>query len=129
MAANQAEHHEPDEPKTQALVLSGQGYSNGRISSVTGIPERTVRRWVKRGREVAVNEENPLIQEDWVRIVRRSQGHMHTYLDYLDDNPDKVVGQAMVLNVYAGTGTDKLQKKDNAGGARVNVQFNFYTDG
>lgn len=124
MAKTQGPHHAPDEPKSRALVLAGEGYSNVHVGEMIGVPERTVRRWVSRGREVAVNQENPLIQADWVRIVRRSQGHMHSYLDYLDDHPEEIPKNAMTLNVYAGTGTDKLQK-ESAPSQVTQVQINF----
>ncbi len=128
--ANQALHHAPDEPKARALVLSAEGYSNGHIAGLVGMSERTVRRWVKRGREVSLKEETPELMGDWVRIVRRSQGMMHSVLDTVEqyaviaanDHPGplaeiarqvatkEMMKRADLYDIYAGIGTDKVVK-------------------
>ena len=130
MAKGQAKHHAPDEPKSRALALRAEGYSNGRIAELVDISERTVRRWVKRGREVSLKEETPEVLDDWVRITRRSQGMMHSVLDVSEqyaaiaanDHPGplaeiarqvatkEMMKQAGLYDIYAGIGTDKLQK-------------------
>lgn len=129
-ARKQSPHHLPDEPKARVLALSAEGYSNGNISALTAIPARTVRRWVKRGREVACNEEHPLMMQDWYRIIRRSQGMMHSTLDISEEYAEyaqsegthplavisRAVAQQLVMkgastyNFFAGTGSDKVLK-------------------
>jgi len=135
MAKGQAPHHAPDEPKSRLVALRQQGYSMSAASEQVGVTERTGWNWWGRFREVAVNEENPLIQKDWVRIVRRSQGIQHTILDVLEgyaaitqtegvglaDIARIVAGKellkhGLLANIYSGTGTDKLQKERTQGG-------------
>jgi hypothetical protein len=99
-------------------------------SELVGVCERTGWNWWNRYREVARNQEIPEIQEDWVRVVRRSQGMQHTVLDITEgyavvlanDHPGplaeiarqtaakEIIKHAAMYNFYAGTGTDKLQK-------------------
>ena len=113
VAKNQAPHHAPDEPKAQALALALEGYSGPEISERVGEPLRTVQHWIARWRQVARNQETPELIDDWVRITRRAQGKMHDFLDYVEDHPDEVAKHAMTFNVYAGTGTDKLQRESS----------------
>lgn len=127
----QAPHHAPDEPKAQALALRAEGYSVPRIAGLVSHSQRTVNRWLARGREVSRNQETPEMMDDWVRIVRRSQGMQHTVLDILEEwseiaqsdnrHPLAVISRSVAQkellkhdltpNIYAGTGTDKLQKE------------------
>ena len=145
MAKTQAEHHAPDEPKSRALALHAEGYSNGHIAGLVDHSERTVRRWVKRGREVALNEETPAMMDDWVRIIRRSQGMMHTVLDVAEhyaeiasnDHPGplaeiarqvaskELMKHALLYNIYGGTGTDKIQKGTGPELHAQNITINF----
>lgn len=130
MSKTQGPHHAPDEPRAKALALKAEGYSNVHIGELVGCSERTVRRWEARGREVSRNQEVPEIQDDWVRIVRRSQGVQHAVLDVVEgiaavaqndgvgplaDIARLVAGkellkQGLMANVYSGTGSDKLLK-------------------
>ena len=130
MAKRQAKHHAPDEPKSRALALHAEGYSNFRIAGLVEHSERTVRRWVKKGREVSLKEETPQMMSDWVRIVRRSQGMMHSVLDTVEeyaaiaanDDPGplaeiarqvatkEMMKRADLYDIYAGIGTDKVVK-------------------
>lgn len=115
-------------------MLNAEGYSNRHIGELVNVSERTVRRWVSRGREVSLNQETPELINDWLRIVRRSQGMMHSVLDQAEqyaevasnDHPGplaaiarivagkEIIKNAMTYNIYAGTGTDKLQKDDSS---------------
>ena len=144
----QAPHHTSDEPKAQLVALHMQGHSIASASEQVGVSERTGWNWWRRFREVALNKETPEIMEDWARIVRRSQGIMHSVLDQIEgyaeiaanDHPGplaaiarivagrEVLKHAQTMNIYGGTGTDKLQKRDGEVAAQVNVQFNFYSD-
>ena len=85
------------------------------------------------------------MMDDWVRIVRRAQGMQHAVLDVLEyyaeiasnDHPGplaeiarqvaikEIMKQGLLLNVYAGTGTDKLQKEHNPDSPAQNIQINF----
>ncbi|KKN34503.1 hypothetical protein LCGC14_0792980 [marine sediment metagenome] len=141
---NQAEHHAPDEPKSRAIALRAEGYTVPRIAGLVEHSERTVHRWLSHGREVARNQEIPEIQDDWVRIVRRSQGMQHAVLDVTEsyaavaanDHPGplaeiarqvaakELMKHAVTYNIYAGTGTDKLQKESQPTEA-TNIQINF----
>ena len=107
--------------------------------------ERTVHRWLARGREVSRNQETPEMMDDWVRIVRRAQGMQHAVLDVLEhyaaiasnDHPGplaeiarqvaikEIMKQGLLLNVYAGTGTDKIQKEHNPDSPAPNITINF----
>lgn len=127
----QAPHHAPDEPRARFLALRVDGHSVASASELVGCSERTGWRWWKTGREVSRNEENSEIQDDWVRVVRRSQGMQHTVLDIAEgyaavlanDHPGplaeiarqvaakEIIKHAAMYNFYAGTGTDKLQKE------------------
>ncbi len=128
MAVNQALHHAPDEPKSRALALRAEGYSVPRIAGLVEHSERTVWRWLARGREVSLNKETPEMMGDWLRIIRRSQGMMHSVLDIveqyaaiaLNDHPGplaeiarqvatkELLKRADMFNIYAGTGSDKV---------------------
>ena len=130
MSANQAPRHAPDEPKARFLALRAEGHSVAAAASMVGTSERTGWRWWKHGREVAVNE-TPELKDDWIRITRRSQGMQHVVLDILEEykpyiyneHPGplatiarivaskEVLKHALTYNIYAGTGTDKLQKE------------------
>ena len=144
----QAPHHTSDESKAQLVALHMQGHSIASASEQVGVSERTGWNWWRRFREVALNKETPEIMEDWARIVRRSQGIMHSVLDQVEgyaeiaanDHPGplaaiarivagrEVLKQAQTMNIYGGTGTDKIVKGNERGGEVVNVQFNFYSD-
>ncbi|KKL75500.1 hypothetical protein LCGC14_2054240 [marine sediment metagenome] len=140
----QAPHHAPDEPKARALVLVGEGHSPEYVGGLVGVSGRTVRRWVNRCREVSLNQETPEMMDDWVRIIRRSQGMQHAVLDVAEhyatiatnDHPGplaeiarqvaskELMKHALLYNIYAGTGTDKLQK-DSAPPQPQAVTINF----
>lgn len=148
MSKNQAPHHSPDEPKSRALVLNKEGYSNVHVGELVGVSERTVRNWLAREREVARNQETPEMLDDWVRIVRRSQGMQHAVLDVAEEMADiaangdsgplawisrivagkELLKHAMTYNIYAGTGTDKLQKEAQAGQAPMAPVVVIVTD-
>ncbi len=130
MSKNQAEHHAPDEPKSRAIALRAEGYSVPRIAGLVEHSERTVHRWLARGREVSLKEETPEVMSDWVRIIRRSQGMMHSVLDTVEeyaaiaqnDHPGplaeiarqvatkELMKRADLYDIYAGIGTDKVVK-------------------
>jgi hypothetical protein len=130
MSKNQAPHHSPDEPKARAMVLIAEGHSAEAIGPMVGVTGRTVQRWDKRCREVSLKEETPQVMGDWVRIVRRSQGMMHTVLDTVEqyaeiaanDHPGplaeiarqvatkELMKRADLYYYYAGIGTDKVVK-------------------
>ena len=138
-------HHASDEPKARALVLSAEGHSSEAVGEMVGVSGRTVLRWVKRCREVSRNKETPEILDDWARIIRRAQGMQHAVLDVLEhyaeialrDHPGplaeiarqvaikEIMKQGLLLNVYAGTGTDKLQKDSQPASPAPNIQINF----
>jgi hypothetical protein len=79
---------------------------------------------------VSLKEETPEVMGDWVRIVRRSQGMMHTVLDTVEeyaaiaanDHPGplaeiarqvataQLMKRADLYDIYAGIGTDKVVK-------------------
>lgn len=138
-------HHASDEPKARALVLSAEGHSSEAVGEMVGVSGRTVQRWVKRCREVSRNKETPEILDDWVRIVRRAQGMMHSVLDQAEglveiaynDHPGplaaigrivagkEIAKGAATWNFYAGTGTDKLQKEHEPDSPAQNIQINF----
>ena len=127
---NQALHHAPDEPKARALVLRAEGYTVPVIAGMVEHSERTVWRWLARGREVSLKEETPEVMGDWVRIIRRSQGMMHSVLDTVEeyaaiaqnDHPGplaeiarqvatkELMKRADLYDIYAGIGTDKVVK-------------------
>src|SRR3990167_2200342 len=127
MSANQAPHHAPDEPRARFLALRAEGHSVASASELVGTSERTGWRWWNRGREVSANE-SPELKNDWVRITRRSQGMQHVVLDIVEDfaqhvyndHPGplaaiarivaarEIMKHALMYNIYAGTGTDKL---------------------
>lgn len=128
--ANQAKHHAPDGPKSRALVLAMEGYPSEHIGELVGVSGRTVQRWVARSREVSLKEETPAVMSDWVRIIRRSQGMMHSVLDIVEqyaaiasnDHPGplaeiarqvatkELMKRADLYDIYAGIGTDKVVK-------------------
>jgi len=130
LSKNQAEHHAPDEPKSRALMLATEGYSAKAIGPMVGVSGRTVSRWLGRCREVSLKEETPEVMSDWVRIIRRSQGMMHSVLDTVEeyaaiaqnDHPGplaeiarqvatkELMKRADLYDIYAGIGTDKVVK-------------------
>ncbi len=138
-------HHVSDEPKARALVLSAEGHSSEAIGEMVGVSGRTVQRWVKRCREVSRNQETPEIMDDWARIIRRAQGMQHAVLDVLEhyaelalnDHPGplaeiarqvatkELMNQGQMLNVYAGTGTDKIQKDSQPHNPPQSITINF----
>ncbi len=140
----QAARHSPDEPKAQLVALHMQGHSIASASEQVGVSERTGWNWWRRFREVALNKETPEIMDDWARIVRRSQGIMHSVLDQIEgfaeiaanDHPGplaaiarivagrEVLKHAQTMNIYSGTATDKLQRDTEPTQAQ-NVTVNF----
>jgi len=141
MSANQAPHHAPEEAKARFLALKADGRSVASAAALVNVPERTAWRWWQRGREVAANE-TPALKDDWVRIVRRSQGIQHAVLDVAEDyafiaqndNPHplaqisrfvagrELLKNALTWNVYSGTGTDKLQKDSDQSQPKESTQ-------
>ena len=83
--------------------------------------------------------------DDWARIVRRSQGIMHSVLDQIEgfaeiaanDHPGplaaiarivagrEVLKHAQTMNIYGGTGTDKVQKDSKPELTAQNITINF----
>ena len=128
--ARQASRHSPDEPKARLVALHMQGHSIASASEQVGVSERTGWNWWGRYREVALNKETPEIMDEWARIVRRTQGIMHSVLDQIEgyaeiaanDHPGplaaiarivagrEVLKHAQTMNIYGGTGTDKIVK-------------------
>ena len=142
MAKNQASHHAPDEPKSRALTLRAEGYSVPVIAGMVDHSERTVWRWLARGRDVALNEETPGMMDDWMRIVRRSQGMQHAVLDIVEDMAaihqdedadegarvaaaKELMKHGLLLNIYAGTASDKLQKQSGPELHAQTITINF----
>ena len=137
--------HAADEPKARLIALHMEGHSIASASEQVGVSERTGWNWWRRCREVARNQETPEMMDDWVRIVRRAQGMQHAVLDVLEhyaaiasnDHPGplaeiarqvaikEIMKQGLLLNVYAGTGTDKLQKDSQPASPAPNIQINF----
>ena len=137
--------HAADEPKAQLIALHMQGHSIASASEQVGVSERTGWNWWRRYREVALNKEIPEIMQDWARIVRRTQAIMHSVLDQIEryaeiasnDHPGplaaiarivagrEVLKHALTMNVYGGTGTDKLQKDSQPPNPPPNIQINF----
>ena len=145
MSKNQAKHQAPDEPKLRLIALRQEGYSMPAASELVGVSERTGWNWWGRYREVALNEETPAMMDDWVRIIRRSQGMMHTVLDVAEhfaeiasnDHPGplaeiarqvaskELMKHALLYNIYGGTGTDKIQKGTGPELHAQNITINF----
>ena len=145
MAKTQAQHHAPDEPKVRALALALEGHTAKAIGPMVGVSGRTVSRWLGRCREVSLNEETPEMMDDWMRIVRRSQGMQHAVLDVLEgyvtiaqnDHPGplaeiarqvaakELVKHGLLYNIYAGTGSDKIQKPSQQTIQAQNITINF----
>ena len=114
-------------------------------TEMVGVSERTGWNWWGRYREVARNQDTPAIMDDWVRIVRRSQGVQHAVLDVLEgyvvvaqnDHPGplaeiarqvaskELMKHGLLANIYAGTGSDKLQKESNPELHAQTIQINF----
>jgi len=83
------------------------------VAEAIGCDPSTAWRWEQRFRAVDQSVDGPLLMDDWTRIARRSQQKMHDFLDYLDEHPEDIAKHALIPNVYAGTGTDKLQKAED----------------
>ncbi|KKK91853.1 hypothetical protein LCGC14_2708780 [marine sediment metagenome] len=127
------------------MALIAEGHSAEAIGPMVGVTGRTVQNWVRRFREVSLNEETPEMMDDWVRIIRRSQGMQHAVLDVAEfyatmaqnDHPGplaeiarqvaskELMKHALLYNIYAGTGTDKMQKPTQQPIQAQNVQINF----
>ncbi len=120
-----------EQVKSQAMALmESEGISSLKIGERLGIEPRTVRLWAARYREVNRENAHPAIMDDWYRITGRAQGIMHSVLDGLEgyaeiaqnDHPGplaviarqvaqrEVAKQAVTMNIFAGTGSDKLIK-------------------
>ena len=113
-----------DEDKARALVLFQQGHTIDQIADEVGCSRTTAWRWEQRFRAVDQSVDGPLLMDDWTRIARRSQQKMHDMLDYLDEHPDQIAKHALIPNIYAGTGTDKIMKqpeKSNTPNITINV--------
>ena len=102
--------HYLDEQKAQALVMLQEGHTLAQVAEAVGCSRMTVWRWEQRFRAVDQSVDGPLLMDDWTRIARRSQQKMHDMLDYLDEHPEDIAKHALIPNIYAGTGTDKLLK-------------------
>ncbi len=125
MAKTQAEHHAPDEPRVRALALSMQGYSQRHIAKLVGIPRDTVGLWV---REAEANLGNKPILDKWTRRSLQALDLIGDGLDEIEKDGD-AKKNLMVLNVIAGTGTDKLQKDTQPIQAQnITVNFIVQTD-
>ena len=127
------------------MALIAEGHSAEAIGPMVGVTGRTVQNWVRRFREVSLNEETPEMMDDWVRIIRRSQGMQHAVLDVAEfyatmaqnDHPGplaeiarqvaskELMKHALLYNIYAGTGTDKMQKPTQQPIQAQNVTINF----
>ena len=114
-------------------------------SEQVGVSERTGWNWWRRFREVSLNKETPEIMDDWARIVRRSQSIMHSVLDQIEgyaeiaanDHPGplaaiarivagkEVLKHAQTMNIYGGTGTDKVLKDKEPTDHAQNITINF----
>ena len=103
--------HYLDEQKAQALIMLQEGMTIYQVAAAVHCSPSTVWRWEQRFRAVDQSIDAPLLMDDWTRIARRSQQKMHDMLDYLDEHPEDIAKHALIPNIYAGTGTDKIQKQ------------------
>lgn len=115
-----------DEDKATALTMLQAGHTIEQVAAVVGCDRTTVWRWEQRFRAVDASVDGPLLMDDWTRIARRSQQKMHDMLDYLDEHPEDIAKHALIPNIYAGTGTDKILKASekpqiNAQNVTINV--------
>ena len=116
--------HYLDEDKATALVMLQEGRTVYEVAQAVGCSPKTAARWRLRFRAVDQSVDGPLLMDDWTRIARRSQQKMHDMLDYLDEHPDQIAKHALIPNIYAGTGTDKIMKqpeKSNTPNITINV--------
>ena len=114
-----------DDVKAQAYELMSEGQSAEATARALDVHPRTVQRWAARWRALD-GTEGPLLMDNWTRIVLRAQQKMHDFMDYLEENPDQIVKHALIPNVYAGTGTDKLLKaneKPSISAQQVTINF------
>src|SRR3990167_5830330 len=102
--------HYLDEDKAKALTMLQEGSTIYQVAEEIGCDPSTAWRWEQRFRAVDQSVDGPLLMDDWTRIARRSQQKMHDFLDYLDEHPEAIAKHALIPNIYAGTGTDKLLK-------------------
>ena len=120
MAKTQAKHYAPDAPRVRVLALAGEGYSKVHIAELTRIPRATVTSWIREAEAVIGNK--PILDK-WTRRSLQALDLIGDGLDAIEEDGD-AKKNLMVLNVIAGTGTDKLQK-ESAPNAVTNVQINF----
>ncbi|KKK61536.1 hypothetical protein LCGC14_3013330 [marine sediment metagenome] len=107
MAKTQGPHHAPDEPRVKVLALAGEGYSKVHIAELTRIPRATVTSWIREAEAVIGNK--PILDK-WTRRSLQALDLIGDGLDAIEEDGD-AKKNLMVLNVIAGTGTDKLQKE------------------
>ena len=122
MAKTQGPHHAPDEPRVKVLALAGEGYSQRHITKLTSIPRRTVGLWV---REAEAAQGNKPILDKWTRRSLQALDLIGDGLDAIEEDGD-AKKNLTVLNIIAGTGTDKLQKESapsQPGGVVINFVF------
>lgn len=107
MSKNQAKHHAPDEPKSRALALKEQGYSQRHIAELVSTPRSTVALWI---REAEAVQGNKPILDKWTRRSLQALDLIGDGLDAIEEDGD-AKKHMQTLNMIAGTGTDKLQKE------------------
>jgi len=110
-----------DDDRAQVIAMRLRTGANATmIAHQTGIPRRTCYRWLQDA--AAQDNADPMIRTGWQEIVLRAQEKMSRYLDILDDAPDTIIlKEAQTLNIFAGTGSDKLRNNAQSG-----QQNNFY---
>ena len=120
MSKTQGPHHAPDEPRVKVLALAGEGYSQRHIAKLVHVSRGTVGMWV---REAEASQGNKPILDKWTRRSLQALDLIGDGLDAIEEDGD-AKKNLMVLNVIAGTGTDKLQK-ESAPDQATNIQINF----
>lgn len=110
------------EVQAQALALMRQGETLTAIGARLGVPDRTLRNWRERWREMAdEKQEDKALSDDDYRLAHRAGQLLHGYLDSLEDRESPVTLQeATVLNILRGTSSDKIRERQ-----RLEVQRNL----
>lgn len=111
-----------DEDRAGVLALQLEGLGPSEISRRSGVPLRTVDRWVASWRDMAEGTRDSRLLEQATELAIRGQLLQHAVLDaYEDMPPGELVKHAANLNNLTGTNVDKVLAITGKAGSNVQV--------
>lgn len=116
------------EQKAQAIALVRTGTSCAKAASLLGLPERSVQLWLREFRETSAKQDDPLLNDQSLRIAERSGELIEIALEHIAEmDPADTHKALFVLNAVRGTSIDKMISSSRKDKVTVPISITFNT--